>query len=408
LFNFDATAFLRKFCHDLRDGQRPDGAFPDVAPDVLSESDLRPGGEWAWSGNAAWGDAGVIIPWTLYEHSGDTHVLSENYDAMLRWIDYQEKDSDGLIRPDTNYGDWVATEAVRSNWAPTPCDMLGTAHFAWSTELTARAAALLGRDRDAVKLRRLHARIVKAFNREFVTPSGRLAGDTQTAYCMALAFNLLPEKLRPAAVTHLRRTIRRRDHHLSTGFVGTPLLCPILTRYGAHDIACRLLLNEDYPSWLMPVRNGATTMWERWNSWTPKDGFGPVSMNSFNHYAFGAVGDWLYRDIAGLAPGAPGYRTLDLHPRPGGGLTHASAWHETPNGRVESAWRITGSKVVCRVRVPANTTARLLVPARSRKSITVAGPARATMHREPSGFRAELCPGRWRFTVSKPILTPAP
>lgn len=408
LFNFDSTAFLRKYCHDLRDGQKANGAFPDVAPDVLSESELHPGEDWQWSGNAAWGDAGVIIPWVIYQRSGDLGVLSENYDAMLRWIDYQEQTSTHLIRPDTNYGDWVATEAVRSNWAPTPCDMLGTAHFAWSTELTARIAGLLGKEKDAAKLSRLHRRILKAFNREFVAPSGRLSGDTQTAYAMALAFNLLPEKLESAAVTHLRRTIRKRDHHLSTGFVGTPLLCPILTRHGAHDIACRLLLNEDYPSWLMPVRNGATTMWERWNSWTPEDGFGPVSMNSFNHYAFGAVGDWLYQDIAGLAAVDPGYRTLDLHPRPGGGLTRASAWHETPYGRAESAWRLRGSKVVATARVPANTSARILLPARTRKSIQTAGPSRVTLRKDPEGYRTELCPGRWRFTIANPILTPVP
>jgi alpha-L-rhamnosidase len=405
LFNFDSTAFLRKYCHDLRDGQGSDGAFPDVAPEVLSESELGSRKNWRWLGNAAWGDAGVIIPWMIYERSGDTAILRENYDAMLRWIDYQEQTSTDLIRPETNYGDWVATEAVRANWAPTPCDLLGTAYFAWSTELTARCADLFGKKREAADLRRLHGRILKAFNHEYVAPSGRLAGDTQTGYCLALAFNLLPEKLRPAAVSHLIRTIEKREWHISTGFVGTPLICPVLTRYGAHDIACRLLLNEDYPSWLMPVKNGATTMWERWNSWTPKDGFGPVTMNSFNHYAFGAVGDWLYQSVAGLGWATPGYSNLKIHPRPGGGLTRASARHETPYGKAESAWRTTGSKVICTVVVPANTTAQVILPARTRTSIVSTGPARATLRKHPDGLTTELCPGRWRFTISKPILT---
>jgi len=405
LFNFDSTAFLRKYCQDLRDGQSDEGAFPDVAPEVLSQSNLRSKREWSWLGNAAWADAGVIIPWVIYERSGDVAILRENYDAMLKWIAYQERTSSNLIRPETNYGDWVATEAVRPNWAPTPCDLLGTAHFAWSTDLTARVADLIGREKDAARLRRLHGRIVRAFNHEYVAPSGRLAGDTQTGYSMALAFNLLPEKLRPAAVSHLRYTIEKRGWHLSTGYVGAPLLCPMLTRHGAHDIACRLLLNEDYPSWLMPVKNGATTMWERWNSWTPEDGFGPVGMNSFNHYAFGAVGDWLYRNVAGLDHASPGYKRLHLQPRPGGGLTRASAWHETPYGRAESAWRISGSSVVCTFIVPANTTARTILPARTRKSIAAAGSTRVTFHKHPEGFTTELCPGRWRFIVSDPTLT---
>ncbi|RKX34682.1 MAG: alpha-L-rhamnosidase [Verrucomicrobia bacterium] len=406
LFNFDSTAFLRKYCHDLRDGQSAEGAFPDVAPDVLSKSGLRPEPEWSWLGNAAWADAGVIIPWVIYERSGDLGILRENYDAMLRWIDYQERTSSNLIRPDTNYGDWVATEAVRSNWAPTPCDMLGTAHFAHSTNLTARCADLLGQEKDAARLRRLHARIVKAFNHQYVAPSGRLSGDTQTGYCMALAFNLLPEKLRPAAISHLKRAIEKRGWHLSTGFIGTPFLCPVLTRHGAHDIACRLLLNENYPSWLMPVKNGATTMWERWNSWTPEDGFGPVDMNSFNHYAFGAVGDWLYRKVAGLGYASPGYKRLHFQPRPGGGLTRASAWHETPYGRAESAWRISGSKLVCRFVVPANTAALAILPARTRKSIEATGPTRITLRRHQDGFSSELNPGHWRFVISQPVLTP--
>ena len=405
LFNFDSTAFLRKYCHDLRDAQTPEGSFPDVAPDVLSGSEFQPGPGWVWHGNAAWADAGVIIPWILHERSGDAAILEENFDAMVRWIDYQEKTSRNLIRPDTNYGDWVATEAVQPNWAPTPCDLLGTAHFAYSTELTARTAALLGRIREADRLHRLHRRIVAAFNREYVAPSGRMAGDTQTGYGLALAFNLLPEKLRPAAVAHLRRAIARRGRHLSTGFVGTALLCPVLTKEGAHDLACRLLLNEDYPSWLMPVRNGATTMWERWNSWTPNGGFGPVSMNSFNHYAFGAVGDWMARAVAGLNPASPGYRTLWFHPRPGGGLTRASAWHETPYGRAESAWRIVGSRVICTFLVPANTSAQAVIPSRIQTSVEIKGPAEAPLRPHPEGVAAALCPGRWRVTVNEPVLT---
>jgi alpha-L-rhamnosidase len=406
LFNFDSTAFLRKFCHDLRDGQDADGAFPDVAPEVLQGFAPPPEPGWKWCGNAAWADAGAVVPWLLYERSGDLGVLRENLAAMIRWVDFQERTSRGLVRPPTNYGDWVAPDAVRPDWAPTPCDLLGTAWFARSTDLAARAATLLGAAAEAVRLRALHERIVSAFRSEFVAPSGRLAGDTQTAYCLALAFDLLPETLRPAAVGHLRRAIERRGGRLCTGFVGTPLLCPVLTRFGAHDLACRILRHEDYPSWLLPVKNGATTMWERWNSWTSDGGFGPAGMNSFNHYAFGAVGDWLYRCVAGLDPSGPGWRELRFQPRPGGGLTRASAWHDTPYGRAESGWTLARGKAVCSFLVPANTTATAILPASAASNIAVRGPAPVDLRPDDGGIAAALCPGRWRFAIESPLVVP--
>jgi len=362
LFNSASGVFWRKYCRDLRDAQQPDGAFTDVAPDILAILAARQNTH-RWGGNAAWADAGVVIPWAVYQRTGDLGILRENFTAMRAWIDYQEKTSTNLVRPDTAYGDWVATDAVRPAWAPTPCDLIGTAYFAHTTDLTARAATLLGDEHEAAALRRLHTRVLAAFRREYVAPSGRLAGDTQTAYCLALAFDLLPEKLRPAAVAHLRRTIQRRHDHLATGFVGAHLLCPVLTACGAHDLAVKLLLNDDYPSWLMPVKNGATTIWERWNSWTPETGFGPVDMNSFNHYAFGAIGEWLYRDLAGLGSAAPGYRRLRFTPRPGDGLTHASAWHETPYGRAACGWKKKRDGTVeIDVTVPPNTGADLILP----------------------------------------------
>jgi alpha-L-rhamnosidase len=363
LFNFAAGPFWRKYCRDLRDAQYPDGAFTDVAPDILAILARRKNLHHPWGGNAAWADAGVIIPWAVYQRTGDRRVLAENFAAMRAWIAYQENTSTDLVRPDTAYGDWVATDAVSPSTAPTPCDLIGTAYFAHTTDLTARAATLLGHAEEALALADLHRRVVAAFQREYVAPSGRLAGDTQTAYCLALAFDLLPADLRPAALAHLRRSLKRRHDHLATGFVGTPFLCPVLSAHGAHDLAVKLLLNEGYPSWLMPVKNGATTMWERWNSWTPDKGFGPVDMNSFNHYAFGAVGEWLYRDLAGLDTSAPGYRRLRFTPRPGDGLTHASAWHETPYGRAACGWKKKrDGRVEIDVTVPPNTSADLILP----------------------------------------------
>ncbi|RRJ96695.1 alpha-L-rhamnosidase [Opitutaceae bacterium TAV4] len=358
-FNYDVSTFFRKWTRDLADDQDAQGAYPDVAPDVLAS--MYPGRK---NGNAAWADAGVICPWVMYRHFGDTRILEENYPAMSRWIGYQEKTSGGLLRPDTAYGDWLAPDVTQPSWAATPCDLIGTAYFAHTTALMVRIARILKKDTDARRFDALHAKIVRAFNRAYVTADARLAGDSQTAYLLALAFDLFPEKLRPLAIKHLRRCFDRRAQHLSTGFVGTPLLGPVLTAIGHTDLAYNLLLNETYPSWLFPVKNGATTMWERWNSWTPDKGFGEVGMNSFNHYAYGAIGEWLYSVVAGIAldPEHPAYRVFRLQPHVDNRLTHASATLESPYGRISSAWRRTGRSFRWDVEIPANTCALVLPP----------------------------------------------
>ena len=356
-FNHDVASFFRKWARDMADGQHPSGAFPDIAPDVFFSTDSENP-----RGNAAWSDAGVICPWTVYQKYGDIRILEENYAPMKRWIAFMERQSAGLIRPDTTYGDWLAPDAARCDRTATPCDLIGTAYFARCTEIVSAIAAVIGRAGDARKYAALHRRIVAAFNREFVSPAARLAGDTQTAYLLALAFDLLPEARRPAAVAHLERTLRRRDDRLSTGFVGTPLLCPVLSRFGRHDLACKLLFNEDYPSWLLQVKNGATTMWEKWDSWTPDKGFGDAGMNSFNHYAYGAVGQWLYATVAGIAELAPGYKKILLRPVPDERLTHASASLETPYGLVSSAWKRSGKSFRWTVVVPPNTAAVAVPP----------------------------------------------
>jgi alpha-L-rhamnosidase len=405
--NMAAGPFFAKWLRDLEDAQAPNGAYPDVAPDQFDLSfPVGTPPHPHHRGNAGWADAGVICPWVVYQHYGDKRTLEERYAGMRRWIRFQEEESRGLLRPATVYGDWLATDAVTPQRAPTPRDLIGTAYFAKTTELTAQAAVILGRDLEAKQLRRLHGRIVKAFQREYLTPAGRLAGDTQTAYLMALAFDLLPERLRSRAVERLVQLIEEAGNHLTTGFLGTPLLCPTLTRFGRHDVACRLLLQKTYPSWLFPVINGATTMWERWNSWTPDKGFGEVGMNSFNHYAYGAVGEWLYESVAGLAyaDGGAAGRRLRLEPRLGEGLTAAGAWRDTPYGRAESRWKITRRGLEWRVTVPANTTATALIPgAELVKQVTEGGhPLKkaggvSIVGPEPGGLRCELVAGRYRF-----------
>jgi alpha-L-rhamnosidase len=376
-FHYNVRDFFRKWLQDLRDGQRADGAYPDVAPDVLGKYGPQQ------FGNAAWADAGVICPWQIYQHYGDKEVLAENYEAMKSWIDYQERTSNALIRPRTNYGDWLAIDAVSAPNAPVPCDLVGTAYFAHTTDLMAKIAGLLGHKADAQKFRRLHARIVEAFGRAYVTPDGRVVGHCQTAYLLALAFDLLPARLRPKAFAHLVDLVEARGGHLTTGFVGTPLLLPVLTRFGRTDLAYRILLQEDYPSWLYTVRNGATTMWERWNSYTKEHGFGDVGMNSFNHYAYGAVGEWMYGVIGGIRPLAPGFRKILFAPEPGGGLTSAQTSLETPQGRAVCRWQCHGRTLKVEVIVPPRSAAELRLPGQRAKSL-LPGPHRFTAKLEKS------------------------
>lgn len=399
-FNYDVASFFRKWTRDLADGQHPTGAYPDTAPDLFFN---------IWpdniGGNAAWAEAGIICPWVVYQKYGDTGILAENYPAMTRYIAHMGKTSDRLIRPDTCFGDWLSPEATKPDWAATPCDLIGTAYFARATELVAKTAGVLGHGADARKYAALHKRILVAFNRHYVTADVRLAGDTQTAYLLALAFDLLPQIKRPAALAHLERTLKRRNDHLCTGFVGTPLLCPVLTRFGRVDLAYKLLFNEAYPSWLYPIKNGATTMWERWNSWTPDKGFGDAGMNSFNHYAYGAIGEWLYATVAGISELAPGFKRILLRPVPHARLTHAAATLETPHGLVSSAWKRGRTQLVWDVTIPPNTLAEAVPPAASLADVQVDGAA-CDAHQnlkvipsESGQTTLELRPGRYRFTM---------
>lgn len=368
-FVMNVAPFFEKWQRDLADSQGAAGTIPSVAPAIRymtreSEND----------GGPAWSDAVVICPWTLYTRYGDKRVLEEHYDSMRAFIDSMERRSHGLIRSDEfvvangGYGDWVSMDAPEGERVgATPKDLIGTAYFAYSTDLMRRIASLLGKHHDELVLRELHRRVVQAFRAEYVTASGRLLGDTQTSYVVALAFDLLPEDLRQPAVDRLVRQLERRGYRMTTGFVGTPLLCPVLTRFGRADVAYRLLQQEEFPSWLYTVKQGATTMWERWNSFTLEHGFGPVEMNSFNHYAYGSIGDWMYRSVAGLevtfAERERGEAAIRIAPHPGYGLTHAQAELETPFGRAKSGWEINEGRAELSITVPPNSWAHLEIPA---------------------------------------------
>ncbi|MFC0210877.1 family 78 glycoside hydrolase catalytic domain [Paenibacillus chartarius] len=361
-YNMDVSRFFTKYVQDMVDCQRPSGAFTDVAPDAgwIRHKMWNTNLNWYAPDNAGWGDAGVIIPWTLYLMYGDTRVLETNYEAMQRWVAYLEASTDGLVRPAyANYGDWL------SIGADTPNDVLATAYFGYSTKLLARIAGVLGRSSDEERYESLFAGIAEAFRRAFVDADGRIHGDTQTVYVLALQFGLLTEELRLQAVRHLTADIRARGNRLSTGFLGVGYLLPALTDNGCLDEAYTLLTQEEFPSWLYSIKHGATTIWERWDGWTEHNGFQTPSMNSFNHYSLGSVGEWMFRYMAGIEadPKQPGFKHTIIKPRPGGPLTWVKASYKSMYGTIKVEWRTGGANELrLNVSIPANTTADVSVP----------------------------------------------
>ncbi len=404
-FNFDVSGFFARWLRDMELAQLKTGAIPNVIPAILYTSpnlkDFPQTKIRESQGNCAWADAAVICPWVIYQRYGDIGILKQCYRMMEGWVLFQKRTSRKLIRPKTAFGDWLATDAVTPPRAPTPNDMIGTAYFAYTTSLLAKTAAILGKKRDAEKYLKLHDKIVKAFNKEYVSPKGRLAGDTQTGYALALAFDLLPKKLQGRAVERFVQLIEEYDNHLSTGFVGTPLLCPVLTRYGRTDVAYRLLLQETYPGWFYSILQGATTMWERWNSYTKEDGFGNVGMNSFNHYAYGAIGQWMYATVAGLDidPEAPGFKRILIKPEPGGNLKRARAELETPYGKASSAWTISKGQFGLKVTVPANTSARVSLPSAEVKTLKESGKALKKFEVKNGRTELEISAGNYVFSI---------
>lgn len=339
------TAWMRTF----NDAQNAEGAYPDVAPRF-------------WGTSPAWGDAGLICPWTVYQMYGDKRILAEHYEGMKRWVEYLRKRSSDHLRPAEGYGDWLNVND------DTPKDVISTAFYAHAADLLSRIAGVLGKRDDERRYRKLYEDVAQAFTRAFVSqgtgdqPRGTVKGNTQTGYLLALQFNLVPEDLRSALFERLLEHLKGRKYHLSVGFVGVDHILPALSRFGRDDVAWRLLTNTDYPSWLYSVRQGATTIWERWDGWRHDVGFQNPGMNSFNHYAFGACGKWMFTTAAGIASDGPGFKRLLIRPRPGGGLRWLRARYDSIRGPVATEWRLEGSTFHLRVTIPANTTARVVLP----------------------------------------------
>lgn len=360
-YNADVAAFFTKWLVDVDDGQSPEGSFADVNPNTMNCYSVP-----------AWGDAGVICPWTIYEVYGDRRVLEQHLPAMIKWVEYLRAHSTNLIRDKSrgnDYGDWLSINA------DTPKDLIGTAYFAYSTHLVAKSCRALGREAEAKKYDQLFADIKKAFIAKYVAADGRVHGNTQCAYVMALKFDLLPAELRPQAAQYLAEDIKAKGKHLSTGFVGVSYLLPVLTEMGQADLAYQLLLQDTFPSWLFSVKHGATTIWERWDGWTPEKGFQDPGMNSFNHYSLGSCGEYLFGGIAGIRPASPGFEQIRIQPVIRDGLTWAKGSYDSIHGKIASAWKRSGTQLNLDVTVPANTTATVLIPAKQLSDVTEGGKA---------------------------------
>jgi alpha-L-rhamnosidase len=378
-YNMNVAAFFTKWLRDLSADQLPDGSVPFVVPDALTIMRSGEANPARASGAAAWSDAAVICPWTLYLCYGDARLLEEQYESMASWVNFMRNraDTDYIWRSDAQFGDWLDYRG-RDARRPAPVtnnELVATAFFAYSAHLLAHVAQVLGKTSDAEHFADLANKVKVAFADEFVTPSGRVGPNTQTAYVLALHFDLLPEPMRTLAVERLVKEIRQGHFHLTTGFVGTPYLCHVLSRYGYTDVAYELLNQESYPSWLYPVKQGATTIWERWDGIKPDGGFQDASMNSFNHYAYGAIGEWLYRVVAGIEadPAEPGYKRILIQPQPGGQLTYVSAGLDSMYGRIESEWRRDDNHFQLAVTIPPNTEGVVHLSAQSVEDIAEQG-----------------------------------
>jgi alpha-L-rhamnosidase len=363
MFNYDCHAFFKSWLGCMRDDQMKDGRIPHVIPDVLRYGD-SPG----------WMDAATIIPWDLYVRTGDIEVLAENVQMMERLVGwYRSQSVNGLTPNIKGFGDWLQPYAKNTK-GETPHHLLGCAFYARSVRILADVSDILGRTEEAKRYAAEADSVRAAFMKHYFDAEMKLqnAPETQTAYVLALAFDLVPQELRVKVGAHLVRLIQAADGHLRTGFLGTPHIASVLEETGHAEVALDLLFKETYPSWFFSINQGATTMWERWNSYSHEKGFGNAGMNSFNHYAYGAIEQWMVERLAGLAPdpAAPGYKHFFIRPIIGGPLDFVRAELETPYGKAASAWTRKKGEVVMEIVVPPNTTATIMFPD-GRKAETV-------------------------------------
>lgn len=368
MFNADVYKFWASWLQSVREAQLENGAIPWTVPDAR-------GNKIASSG---WGDVCTIIPWKIYVRTGDKGFLEDNFEMMQRWVAHHELMSNDYISHMMSFSDWLQPYPENGdNRGDTSNALIGTAFFAHSAKLTAQAAEVLGKTEEQATYEKLFQTVAKAFDAAYFDETGTIKDvtETQTSYLLALAFDLLPENKRKIAQTNLLRKLQEADYHLRTGFLGTPLLSQVLDDMGKIDVIYELLFKESYPSWFYSIDQGATTIWERWNSYSKTEGYNPQPMNSLNHYAYGAIGEWMYERIAGIAPLEPGYKVIEIAPQLGKQLTSASASLNTPYGKVVSSWQVTDNTFNLEATVPPNTTARIIVPGNIAEKILLDGAA---------------------------------
>ncbi len=347
--NCDEHAFYSKWLVDLDDAQRQDGQFPMVAPLKIAGDD----------GGPAWADAGVICPVTMYYVYNDRRILERHYPAMTKFIEFcKNRGTPDLLPPDKFhcFGDWLNVGA------DTPKEVLYEAFFAYSTKLVAKAAEALGKPQDAAKYNELFNQIKAAFNKAYVHDDGTIQGNTQTCYALAISFGLLDPDKEKVAGEHLVADIEKHNWHLTTGFIGTKNMMLALAKLGRDDVAYRLIHNRTFPSWGFSIEHGATSIWERWDGWTPEKGFQDAGMNSFAHYSFGAVYQWMVENIGGIHSDGPGYKHLVIAPAPDGKMTSAKTSYDSIHGLISTDWKLEKGKFKLDVTIPPNTTAQVIFP----------------------------------------------
>ena len=376
-FNMDSSAFFSKFGYDLAKEQVK---FGGMVPYVIPVANMKGGG------SSAWGDVATILPWNVYEFYGDTSILEQQFESMRAWVDFIKATDDStggkrLWTSGFHFGDWLSLDGNDSNspMGGTPEDFISSAYYFYSARLTARAASVLGRDEAAKQYGMLADEIKAAIQKEYFTTTGRLAINTQTGFVLALFMGLVPDEFRQRVIDDLIFRLRKDKLHLRTGFVGTPYICRVLSNHGANELAYRLLLNEDYPSWLYAINLGATTIWERWNSLNPDGTVSSTGMNSFNHYAYGSIVEWMYRDVCGLNPSsdddfATGFRHAKISPKPDKALQWAKASYRSAAGLFESGWRIDEKgNLSFEFTIPFNAEAQVVLPDANAGEINING-----------------------------------
>lgn len=367
-FNVDAASFFTKWMKDFIADQFSDGRIPHVIPNILPNE----------GGAAGWADAGIVIPWTIYQNYGDKRILEVQYESMKSWINYLKKQAGEsfIWSKGVGYGDWLAFATTKSDYpgATTDKDLIGTAYYYYSTSLIRKIAIILEKNNDAEEFFVLMKNIKNAFQKEFITEKGRIGSNTQTAYLLALAFDLVPDNYKSIAAERLAEDVKRFGH-ITSGFLGSSHTSKILSDFGYQDLAFELLFRKQYPSWLYPVTKGATTIWERWDGIKPNGTFQSEGMNSFNHYAYGAVGKWLYSDVAGIGfdPEKPGYKNIIFKPLINTKLTFAEAEYHSIYGVIKSSWKLQNGIIMLDIEIPANTTASIYLPTAIKENITESG-----------------------------------